>query len=75
MMKLPSATSKKPASIGAMIMLAGGLMVYWALSQWKLFGLGGADSQTAKLMRGPMPKNPTKSSTTTKSSGSAAKVF
>jgi hypothetical protein len=35
--------SRKPASIGAMLMLAGGLMVYWALSQWKLFGLGNGE--------------------------------
>lgn len=69
------ATSKKPASIGAMIMLGGGLMVYWALSQWKLFGLGSPGS--AKIMRGAMPKikDSTTSTSTTKKSGSAAKVM
>jgi hypothetical protein len=33
--------NRKPASIGALVMLGGGLLVYWALSQWGLFGLGG----------------------------------
>lgn len=32
--------TRKPASLGAMLMLGGGLLIYWALSQWNLFGLG-----------------------------------
>jgi hypothetical protein len=46
--------SKKPASIGAMVMLGGGLMIYWALSQWKLFGLG---QPIVKRFGGPIPKS------------------
>lgn len=45
--------SGKPASIGAIIMLGGGLMIYWALSQWKLFGLGGAPVPTISGNSGP----------------------
>lgn len=41
----------KPASVGAVIMFAGGLLIYWALSEWKLFGLGKANSSQDEITR------------------------
>lgn len=44
----------KPASIGAVIMFGGGLLIYWALSQWGLF-VPKSESSIAGRGRKPTP--------------------
>lgn len=41
----------RSATLGALALLGGGLLMYWAFSGWGLFGLG-----NGKLRKGPIPK-------------------
>lgn len=52
--KLPTGGRAQSATIGAVLLVAGGMLMYWAFSGWGLFGLGDGSGSGKRMVSGGM---------------------